>query len=180
VSMSREFKQMRNIFTDEVIRNLKDDKSQITEDLLAVLRSRGNEGKKIALEILDLNVDDEQYYLDAYNNRISFNGNRMLKKPFTKLALSDIHEIELRKCNEDVHYFKDNYVQITTQKGLNFPDLREYQNDFIDVLLPDEHETVVGLLPRQCCSENTTVKIKNGANIETMTFKELFNECKQE
>jgi len=165
---------IRDIFTDEIIQQLKTNKENITSDLLAELRLQGNEGKTIALEILDIEKDEEQYYLDAFGNRISFLGNRRLKKAFTKLPLSEIHKEEIKKCSEDIHYFKDNYVKIRTQTGINFPDMRSYQNEFIDSILPDEHESIIGLMGRQCCSKNTELTIDN----EKMTFSELFESCK--
>jgi len=165
-----------DILSEEAIEFLKANKSEITSEILDLLRSHGKPGKQIALDILDIDKDEEQYYLDAFGNRISFIGNRRLKKAFTKLALHDIHREELEKCANDIHYFKDNYIKIKTKDGVNFPDLREYQDNFINELLPDEAETVVGLMPRQCCSANTVVKIDENE----ITMEELFNECKNE
>lgn len=171
---------INEIFDEKTIDYYKNDKDLITEDLLATIRSYGNDGKKIALEILDLPKDTEQYYLDAFGNRISFNGNRRLKKAFTKLNMSAIHKIELRKCAEDIHYFKDNYVKIKTKQGVNFPDLRPYQDEFINEIIPDENEDNIGLMGRQCCSSGTTVNVINNSKEKDMTFEELFNECKKE
>lgn len=142
-------KTITKTFTKEVIEYLQQNKNEITPELLHKLREEGNTGKQIALDILDLDKDNEQYYLDAYGNRMFFNGNRRLKKAFSKIDLTNIHIEELKKCKEDIHYFKDNYVKILTPKGLNFPDMRKYQDDFIDVILPGENEEIVGLLPRQ-------------------------------
>jgi hypothetical protein len=140
---------IRTIFTDKIIQDLRMNKSKISSDLLTALRSHDKEGKQIALDILDLNKDHEQYYLDAFNNRISFNGNRRLKKAYTKLELSEIHKEEIFKCASDIHYFKDNYVKIKTKEGINFPDLRPYQDDFINRIIPDKFEDNIGLMPRQ-------------------------------
>ena len=140
---------LKDIFTKEHIKYFKNNKHEITQELLETLRAYGNEGKHIALEILDLETDNESYYLDSYGHRISYNGNRRLKKPFTKLDLYPIHIEELEKCSNDVHYFKDNYVKIKTPKGVDFPDLRDYQDNFIDVLKDDLLEDVVSLQPRQ-------------------------------
>ena len=140
---------LKDIFTKEHIKYFKNNKHEITQELLETLRAYGNEGKHIALEILDLEKDNEQYYLDAFGNRVSFNGNRRLKKAFTKLFLHPIHIEELEKCSNDVHYFKDNYVKIRTKSGVNFPELREYQNDFIELLSEDEEESIIGLMGRQ-------------------------------
>lgn len=142
-------KQLKLIFTDDVVKHLKENKDQITSELLAQMRSFGNAGKNLAIEILGTGRDQEQYYLDAFNNRITYDGNRQLKKAFTKMALSPIHIEELKKCADDLHYFKDNYIKIRTKSGVNFPDMRKYQNDFLDIILPDENENVISLQPRQ-------------------------------
>jgi len=166
------------IFTKEVINHYCNNKDLITEELLSSLRAYGNEGKKIALEILDLEKDDEAYYLDAFGNRMSANGNRMLKKPFTKLPLSPIHIEEIKKCHEDIHYYKDNYVKIVTKSGINFPELRDYQSEFLDVI--EDNESVAGLLPRQCCTKDTVLNISYNNRRYSTTFEDLFYECKRE
>lgn len=147
--MSQTQSKLKEVFTDEVVAKLKANKDEITHELLETMREYGNEGKALALEILDLEKDEEQYYLDSFGHRISLNGNRRLKKPFTKVPTSKIHREEMKRCAEDIHYFKDNYVKIKTPHGVNFPDLRPYQNDFIDSIIPDENEDNVGLLSRQ-------------------------------
>jgi hypothetical protein len=171
-------KTLKQIFKPEIIEFLKNNKDQITGELLEELRSFGNEGKHLALEILDFPKDSEQYYLDSFGNRITFNGNRRLKKQFTKLDLSPIHIEELQRCADDIHYFKDNYVKIRTKSGVNFPEVRSYQNDFISLLNSDE-EGIVGLMGRQCCSAGTKINILENNIEKEMTFEELFNECKK-
>lgn len=142
-------KNPKEIFTKEVIKNLKDNKDQITPELLEKLRSTGNDGKQIALDILDIKKDSEEYYLDAFDNRISFYGNRRLKKAFTKCNLSEIHIIEIKKCASDINYFKDNYIKIKTKKGVNFPDLRKYQDEYIETLSNENNSDTIGLMGRQ-------------------------------
>lgn len=173
-------KTLKEIFNTDIVEFLKNNKDQITGELLEELRSFGNEGKHLALEILDFSKDSEQYYLDSFGNRITCNGNRMLKKQFTKLDLSPIHIEELQKCADDIHYFKDNYIKIRTKSGVNFPELRKYQNDFIDEIVPDENESVIGLMGRQCCSGETKIKISQNNIEKEMNFEELFNACKTE
>lgn len=171
---------LKNIFTNEHIEYFKNNQHEITEELLEHLREFGNEGKHIALEILDIPKDEEQYYLDAFGNRMSFNGNRRLKRAFTKLSLAPIHLIEIEKCSKDIHYFKDNYVKIRTKSGVDFPELRKYQNEFVETISDEEIESIIGLMGRQCCSSGTTIKIINNSKESEMTFEELFNECKNE
>jgi len=172
--------EIRNIFNDSTISALKENKNEITEELLDKLREESNDGKEIALEILDFEKDNEQYYLDAYNNRISFNGNRRLKKSYTNLHLSPIHKKEIAKCAASISYFKKNYVKIVTPNGISFPNFRQYQDDFIDVIIPDDNESIVSIQPRQCCSSTTSIKILNNLEQKEQTFEELFNDCKNE
>lgn len=167
---------LKQIFDSDTIGYLKNNKDQITPELLEKMRSFGNEGKRLALEILDTEKDHEGYYVDSFDNRLSFNGNRGLKGEFAKLDLSDIHEIEIRKCKDDIHYFKDNYVRIRTKDGINFPEMRDYQNEFISIIEDDENEDIIGLLPRQCCTAETIITVDN----KDITMEELFNECKRE
>lgn len=141
--------KLKEIFTDEIVTHLKKNKGEITMDLLDELRSFGNEGKDIALEILDIEKDSENYYLDAFGNRISFNGNRRLKKSFTKMPLAPIHIQEIERCVSDIHYYKDNYVKIRTKSGITFPDMRQYQNDFIKLLSDPNEEAIIGYIGRQ-------------------------------
>jgi hypothetical protein len=150
-----ETKKLSDIFTKKHIEYYKNNKTEITTELLDTIRSYGNEGKKIAIEILDFEKDSEQYYLDSFGNRISFNGNRRLKKPFTKLDLFPIHLEELKRCSESIHYYKDNYVKIRTKSGVDFPEMRTYQNDFISLLNSDD-ESIVGLMGRQSSKSIST------------------------
>jgi hypothetical protein len=168
------------ILTKEEITYFKENKQEITFELLQALRNLGNEGKQLALNILDLPKDNDQYYLDAFGNRVSQNGNRNLKKPFTKLNLSPIHIEEIDRCMNDIFYFMDNYVKIKTKQGVNFPELRTYQKDFISSILPDENEDNIGLMGRQCCSNGTTIKIINKTEEKVQTFEDLFNDCRNE
>ena len=137
------------ILNEEEIEYFKQNKHLITSELLNTLRNQGKDGRQIAIEILDLNQDSEKYYLDAFNNRISYNGDRGIKKAFTSLPLSNIHFEEIEKCKNSIQYFMQNYVKIVTPKGVNFPDLREYQKEFIDILNKPENESVISLQGRQ-------------------------------
>jgi len=143
-----------DVFTPEVIEHLKNNKEEITQELLDKLRTHGNEGKQLALDILDTVKDEAEYYLDSFGDRMFFNGNRRLKTEFRKLDLCDIHIQEMKRCSEDSNYFKDNYVKIRTKSGVNFPDLREYQNRVLSTII--EKESIVSLAPRQSGKSVTT------------------------
>ena len=142
------------ILSNEQIELLKNNKNLITEELLDALRET-KEGKSVALQILDIQKDDEDYYLDAFGSRISFDGNRQIKQCYTKIQLSDIQIKEIQKCSEDIDYFKANYVQFKTKSGIGFPDHRKYQDDFIHAL-NDEHDQYIVVFPRQAGKSATT------------------------
>lgn len=142
------------ILSDEQIELLRNNKSLITEELLDTLR-KTKEGKSIALQILDISKDAEDYYLDAFGSRISFDGNRQIKPCYTKIQLSDIQIKEIQKCSEDIDYFKANYVRFKTKSGIGFPDHRTYQDKFIHSL-NDEHDQYIVVFPRQAGKSATT------------------------
>lgn len=142
------------ILSNEQIELLKNNKNLITEELLDALRET-KEGKTVALQILDIPKDEEDYYLDAFGSRISFDGNRQIKPCYTKIQLTDIQIKEIQKCSEDIDYFKANYVQFKTKSGIGFPDHRKYQDDFIHAL-NDEHDQYIVVFPRQAGKSATT------------------------
>ena len=142
------------ILSAEQIKVLKENKELITSEILSELR-KTKEGKSVALEILDIERDNEDYYLDAFGGRISFNGNRQIKPFHTKINLSDIHIQEIKKCSEDIDYFKNNYVQFRTKSGIGFPDHREYQEKFIHSL-NNANEQYLVVFPRQAGKSATT------------------------
>lgn len=164
-----------SLLTNEEIKYLKESKNEITDEILSLLRKQGSPGKKQALEILDLPKDNDNYYLDAYNNRISYNGIRTLKSAYTKLKLSSIHIKELEKCKNDIHYFLSNYVRMTTPWGFDFVETRDYQNEFLDVLC-SENENIISMQPRQCIAEDSLIIINN----KKTSIKDFFEECKVE
>lgn len=142
------------ILSAEQIKVLKENKELITSEILDELR-KTKEGKSVALEILDIERDNEDYYLDAFGSRIAFNGNRQIKPFHTKINLSDIHIQEIKRCSEDVDYFKNNYVQFRTKAGIGFPDHREYQEKFIHSL-NNANEQYLVVFPRQAGKSATT------------------------
>ncbi|UZV40461.1 putative DNA packaging protein (terminase) [Campylobacter phage vB_CjeM_WX1] len=159
------------MLSKEEIKYFQTHKNEITDELLETIRAQGKLGKAQALEILDLPKDSDNYYLDAYNTRISYNGSRGLKKAYTKLNLSPIHISELEKCANDPLYFLRNYVRMTTPKGFDFVDSRPYQDEFIQLLSDDSIENVISMQPRQCIEANTKINVNS---VET-TIIELFN-----
>lgn len=147
--------ELKKIFTDEIVEHYKNNKHLITFELLQKLRSYGNEGKQIALDILDTEKTVDNYYLDAFGEKIAFLGDREIKRPFTRMNLSQIHIDELKRCAESLDYFRTNYIKIRTKDGINFPEMRAYQEGFLNALTSD-YETIVSLQPRQSGKSVTT------------------------
>lgn len=148
---------IEQVFTQEHIEYFKKHKNEITSELLEQLRQHGNEGKQIALDILDTEKSEDNYYLDAFGGKISFLGDRNLKKAYTSMKLEKIHIDEIKRCSEDLKYFMDNYIKIRTKKGYDFAELRDYQQRFLDVLNSDA-ESIVAMLGRQA-GKSVTVAI---------------------
>lgn len=123
--------------------------NEITHELLTELRKCGKSGKQQALDILDMPQDEEKFYLDAYGNRISWDGDRTLKKEFTTHKLSEIHIQELELCLNNPIYFIQNYIKIMTKTGVDFLDIRDYQMRYLELITKPENEAILGLMPRQ-------------------------------
>lgn len=160
----------------EEIEFFKNNKHEITSEILQLLRSKGNKGKHQALEILETEKNDRRYYIDSDGQPISFDGNKALKKPGTLMNLSPIHLEEIERCADDFNHFRENYIQIKTPKGIDFPEIRDYQQRLISAMLEDKNEEVVGLIGRQCIAGNTTLDLQD----MNITIKELFEypECR--
>lgn len=108
------------------------------------------------IELNNIKKDDEEYYLDAFGNRVSYNGLKVLKKEGTKLNLSEFHVNEIMKCSESFYYFIYNYCKIMKKKGIGTPDIREFQQRFMNDLLTENR--IVATIGRQM-SKTTTASL---------------------
>lgn len=118
--------------------------------------------------------NQEGYYLDAFSERISFNGIRQLKKPYTKLNLNSHQQNEIKACHEDYFYFRKNYCKILTKSGVGRPEPREYQARLEAELTAGDD--VIAFFPRQCISSNTNLVINN----KEITAFDFFELCELE
>lgn len=159
------------ILTPEEIEYFKANPQDITSELLDSLRSQGDKGKAIALEILDTPMNEQRYHVDAFGNPISFDGNKGLKKSGIQMKLAPIHLSEIERCAEDFNYFRENYIRIMTPTGINFPEMRGYQQRLINAMLSDDNEEVVGLIGRQCIGADTTIETNQG----NLKIKDIFD-----
>ena len=66
-------------------------------------------------------------YHDKYSKKVSYNGIATLKSPGTEMSLNIIHEIEIKKVQDDYEYFKRLYSKIPTRNGVSRGDARPYQ-----------------------------------------------------
>ena len=114
-----------------------------------------NKEKERVLENLDLPKSLDGCYLDAFDKEVGYNGIKTLKRPYTKLPLTQIHINEIEKCSQDIFYFVRNYCRILTKEGVTFPEFRQYQIEFLRVL--STGNDVVSSLPRQCVAGETEI-----------------------
>ena len=94
------------------------------------------------LEKIDLEKNDEDFYVDAFGNQISFAGIRTIKKENTVIKISDIQKNEIIKCANDYEYFRKFYCKIITKNGIGRPEPREYQKRLEKKLLTNK-DTVI-------------------------------------
>jgi len=118
------------------------------------------------LEQIDIEKNQEGYYLDAFGERISFNGIRQLKKPYTKLNLNTRQQQEIIACHEDYFYFRRNYCKILTKSGIGRPEPREYQVRLENELV--QGDDVLAFFPRQCIHEDTIINKDNNETIKDL------------
>ena len=113
-----------------------------------------NDEKLKIHELLDLPKSPNGFYLDAFEREVSYNGIATLKRQYVKLPLNEYHINEIKQCSEDLFYFVKNYCKILTKSGIEFPEFREYQIDFLKEL--NTGDDVIASLPRQCGKSVTT------------------------
>lgn len=113
-----------------------------------------NDEKLKIHELLDLPKSPNGFYLDAFEREVSYNGIAALKRQYVKLPLNEYHINEIKKCSEDLFYFVKNYCKILTKSGIEFPEFREYQIDFLKELKTGDD--VIASLPRQSGKSVTT------------------------
>lgn len=159
------------LLNEKEIKYFQENQSEITSDLLELLRSQGKPGKKQALEILDTPKNERMFYMDAFGQKVSFDGNKALKKAGTIMPLFPIHIEEIERCSKDFNYFRENYIQIKTHEGITFPDIRPYQDRLIGAMLDEDNEEIVGLIGRQCVDSGTKLTMMD----KDCTIKELFD-----
>ena len=106
-----------------------------------------NSEKLNVLNLLDIPKSQNGFYLDAFGKEVSYNGIATLKRQYVKLPLSQTHIDEISKCSQDLFYFVRNYCKILTKSGIEFPEFREYQTQFLETLASGDD--VIASLPRQ-------------------------------
>lgn len=104
-------------YTPDYLYSLMNDKNKITHKILEDLRSYGNEGKILSLELLDLSKDE---------------------------FLSNIHLEELDRCLKNINYFKDNYIQIENISKTVFLDKDIFQENIINRLSVSTRTQIIG------------------------------------
>lgn len=100
--------QLQEKYNTDRINYLKNNKSEITTEILEELRSYGQEGKQLALDILELQKDEK---------------------------LSDIHISEFKRCQDDVLYFRNNYIKLKKYNGVFFAESDKIQDEIINLII---------------------------------------------
>lgn len=106
-----------------------------------------NSEKLNVLNLLELPKSQNGLYLDAFGREVSYNGIATLKRQYVKLPLNETHINEIKVCSQDLFYFVRNYCKILTKSGIEFPEFREYQKEFLETLITGDD--VIASLPRQ-------------------------------
>ena len=106
-----------------------------------------NSEKLNVLNLLELPKSQNGLYLDAFGREVSYNGIATLKRQYVKLPLNETHINEIKICSQDLFYFVRNYCKILTKSGIEFPEFREYQTQFLETL--SSGDDVIASLPRQ-------------------------------
>ena len=118
-----------------------------------------NSEKLNVLNLLELPKSQNGLYLDAFGREVSYNGIATLKRQYVKLPLNETHINEIKVCSQDLFYFVRNYCKILTKSGIEFPEFREYQTQFLETLATGDD--VIASLPRQCVEYDTEIVVNN-------------------
>ena len=118
-----------------------------------------NSEKLNVLNLLELPKSQNGLYLDAFGREVSYNGIATLKRQYVKLPLNETHINEIKVCSKDLFYFVRNYCKILTKSGIEFPEFREYQTQFLETLATGDD--VIASLPRQCVEYDTEIVVNN-------------------
>ena len=98
-------------------------------------KERTDNLKNAIIHLMEVEKDEEGYYLDAFDKRITYNGIKTLKREGSKTKWTALQKSEYKKCAADFEYFFYGYCKIMTKKGYNFPEVREYQKRMIKGLI---------------------------------------------
>ena len=115
------------------------------------------------LKKIDIQKNEEDFYVDAFDNTISFAGIRTIKKENTILKLSEIHKNEILKCSKDFKYFRKFYCKIVTKSGIGRPEPREYQEKLEDNYLSGKDNVLLfGRQTGKCLHFSSKINVKKG------------------
>lgn len=112
--------------------------------------------------LLNIEPDQEGYYSDAAGERFSFNGNRTLRPAHVRMHLNEYHVQEIAKCSMDFRYFMFNYCKVLTSSGWRVPDLRDYQEEYLQHILTNNRTVyLAGRQLGKCSHKDTVINIRN-------------------
>lgn len=183
-------KEDQNLIADKIL-SLNPEESKKysnSKDFIELINSinykdRTDKFKNCIIHLLEVEKDEEGYFLDAFDKRITYNGIKTLKKEGAKTKWSLLQQSEYVKCSTDFDYFFYGYCKIMTKKGYNFPEIRNYQERMIHGI--KNYNRLLISYSRQmgkCTHESTFINIINNKTNkkETITVKEFHNRIKEE
>ena len=100
--------------------------------------------KNAIIHIMQVKKNEEGYFQDAFNNNISYNGIKTLKREGVKIKWSALQASEYTKCSKSFDYFFYNYCKIMTKKGYDFPEVRKYQLEILEAMR-DNHRVLLSI-----------------------------------
>ena len=130
-------------------------------------------------ETNNLNVNLPDAMVDK---QTSYNGNPLLKREHSQVALTQEHLEELKKCMDDPIYFAEKYMKIVhVDKGLIPIKLYDYQKKMIKAMTDNRYSIVLSCRQSgKCVTGDTIITVQNDNyndgkpfNIEIGKFMEM-------
>lgn len=156
-----------DLLTEEQIKYIQDHLDEFPIEFFDKLREKD---KHLVFDILNWQPDDK----GEIQGKHVVSDRAKKRKPNVHLDLPPIIKEEIKRCQQDIIYFRDNYVKILTKKGVDFPEPRPYNERILKQYTDKSKDETVVLAGRQCVGPNTIIDTNLGA----VTIKQLFDEMR--
>lgn len=119
-------------------------------------------------------ADEIELLPDAMvDKNTSYNGNPLLKREHSQVALTQEHLEELKKCMDDPIYFAERYMKIVhVDKGLIPIQLYDYQKKMIRAMNDNRFSIVLSCRQSgKCVTGDTLLTVQNDEINDGLPFK---------